>query len=102
MLYSQPIFSGPDLAHLSKHDGGVSVEEGNAGQTLTALEGLDDHGLAWLEDYLGHLVSLEDGGLVQLLAAGLLADLPVDLREGEERGGRVKGRIGQGTGFREG
>ena len=60
---------------LSEHDGGVSVKEGNAGETLTALEGLDDHGLARLKDNLGHLVSLEDGGLVQLLTSGLLSDL---------------------------
>ena len=67
------------LSHLSKHDGSVSVEEGNAGKTLTALEGLDDHGLAGFEDDLGHLVSLEDSGLLELLASSLLADLPVDL-----------------------
>ena len=70
----------PPSAHLSEHDGGVPVEEGDAGQALAALERLDDHRLAGLKDDLGHLVSLEDGGLVQLLAAGLLADLPVDLR----------------------
>ena len=65
--------------HLSEHDCGVAVEEGNAGQTLAALEALDDHGLARLEDDLRHLVCLEHGGLVELLASGLLADLPVDL-----------------------
>jgi hypothetical protein len=64
-----------DSHDLAKHDSGVAVQEGNAGQTLAGLEVVHDQGLAGLKDNLSHLVGLEAVGLLQLLATGLLADL---------------------------
>lgn len=74
-----------DGHHLAKHDGGVAVQERNAGQTLAGLEVVHHQGLSGLEHDLSHLVSLQGVGLLHLLATGLLADLPVDL--GDTAGG---------------
>jgi hypothetical protein len=63
------------MSHLSKHDSSVSIQESNPGQTLAALERLHNHGLARLKHYLCHLISLEDSGLIQLLASSLLSNL---------------------------
>mmetsp|Transcript_44767 Transcript_44767/g.111447 ORF Transcript_44767/g.111447 Transcript_44767/m.111447 type:complete len:494 (-) Transcript_44767:32-1513(-) len=76
------VLEGDDLA---KHDGGVAIEEGNAGEALARLEGVDDERLLGDEDNLGHLVRLERVRVLHLLAAGLLADLEV------EAGGPARG-----------
>jgi hypothetical protein len=73
---------------LAKHDSGVAVQEGNAGQTLAGLEVVHHQRLAGLKDNLSHLVSLQAVGLLQLLATSLLADL---------RGGGEGGREGRGA-----
>jgi len=65
--------------HLAKHDCGVAVQEGNAGQTLAVLEAVHNQGLAGGENDLSHLVSLQGMGLLHLLTASLLSNLPVDL-----------------------
>merc|ERR1719326_2288303 len=75
-----------DLLHdLAKHDDTVAVKEGDAGQTLAVLEGVDDQGLLRGEIHLCHLVGLERVRVLHLLAAGLLADLPVHLGDAAGR-----------------
>merc|ERR1719198_1181807 len=69
-----------ERGHLTKHDSGVAVEEGNARESLAILERVDDEGLLRDEDDLGHLVRLERVRVLHLLAAGLLADLEVKAR----------------------
>lgn len=44
---------------LAKHDSGVAVQEGNAGQTLAGLEAVHNQGLHGLKHNLSHLVSLQ-------------------------------------------
>mmetsp|Transcript_29659 Transcript_29659/g.64907 ORF Transcript_29659/g.64907 Transcript_29659/m.64907 type:complete len:572 (-) Transcript_29659:33-1748(-) len=70
---------GDDGGHLAKHDGGVTVEEGDARETLAVLERVDHERLLRPEDDLGHLVGLERVRVLHLLAAGLLADLELKL-----------------------
>merc|ERR1719409_1648759 len=74
-----------DLVHLlhdlPKHDHTVAIEESDAGQTLAVLEGVDHERLLRGEVHLGHLVRLERVRVLHLLAARLLADLPVHLRD---------------------
>merc|ERR1719214_416340 len=74
-----------DLVHLlhdlAKHDNAVAVEEGDAGETLAVLEGVDHQRLLRGEVHLGRLVRLERVRVLHLLAARLLADLPVHLRD---------------------
>mmetsp|Transcript_45250 Transcript_45250/g.75478 ORF Transcript_45250/g.75478 Transcript_45250/m.75478 type:complete len:492 (+) Transcript_45250:209-1684(+) len=65
--------------HLAKHDRGVTVKEGDAGETFAVLEGVDHEGLLGSEHDLGDLVGLEGVGCLHLLATGLLAHLPLDL-----------------------
>mmetsp|Transcript_12824 Transcript_12824/g.36793 ORF Transcript_12824/g.36793 Transcript_12824/m.36793 type:complete len:488 (+) Transcript_12824:124-1587(+) len=67
-----------DLDDLSKHDGGVSIEESDTGETLARLEVVDNQRLGRLEHDLGHLVGLESVRGLHLLSSGLLTDLPVD------------------------
>merc|ERR1719197_1519625 len=78
-----------DLVHLlhdlPKHDHAVAVEESNAGQTLAVLERVDHERLLRGEVHLGHLVRLERVRVLHLLAARLLADLPVHLRDAASR-----------------
>merc|ERR1712182_74955 len=75
-----------DLLHdLAKHDDTVAVKEGDAGETLAVLEGVDDQGLLRGEVHLCHLVGLERVRVLHLLAAGLLADLPVHLGDAAGR-----------------
>merc|ERR1719241_3557 len=69
------------LHDLPKHDNAVAVEEGDAGETLAVLERVDHQRLLRGEVHLGHLVRLERVRVLHLLAAGLLADLPVHLRD---------------------
>merc|ERR1719197_739905 len=74
-----------DLVHLlhdlPKHDHAVAVEESDAGETLAVLERVDHKRLLRGEVHLGHLVRLERVRVLHLLAARLLADLPVHLRD---------------------
>merc|ERR1719378_197817 len=75
-----------DLLHdLPKHDNAVAIEESDAGETLAVLEGVDDQRLLRGEVHLGHLVRLERVRVLHLLAARLLADLPVHLRDAARR-----------------
>merc|ERR1719335_1485318 len=78
-----------DLVHLlhdlAKHDNAVAVEEGDAGETLAVLEGVDHQRLLRGKVHLGHLVRLERVRVLHLLAARLLADLPVHLRDAARR-----------------
>merc|ERR1719333_2098357 len=74
-----------DLVHLlhdlAKHDNAVAVQESDAGETLAVLEGVNHQRLLRGEVHLGHLVRLERVRVLHLLAASLLADLPVHLRD---------------------
>merc|ERR1719371_90356 len=78
-----------DLVHLlhdlAKHDNAVAIEESDAGETLAVLEGVDHQRLLRGEVHLGHLVRLERVRILHLLAARLLADLPVHLRNAARR-----------------
>ena len=66
---------GHDLGDLPEHDRGVSVEEGDTGKTLAALEAINDERVLRLELNLRCLVRLERVGRLELLATSLLADL---------------------------
>merc|ERR1719197_2106557 len=74
-----------DLVHLlhdlPKHDHAVAVKESDAGETLAVLERVDHKRLLRGEVHLGHLVRLERVRVLHLLAARLLPDLPVHLRD---------------------
>merc|ERR1719359_1409137 len=73
------------LDDLPKHDHAVAVEESDARQTLAVLEGVHHKRLLRGEVHLGHLVRLERVRVLHLLAARLLADLPVHLRDAARR-----------------
>jgi len=70
-----------DILDLAKHDSGVTVEEGNAGKTLTVGELVDNHRLLWAEDDLSLVVGLELNTTVGLLTTGVLTKAPADLDE---------------------
>merc|ERR1719352_810857 len=70
---------------LAKHHDAVAVEERNARQALAVLERVHDERLLRLEHALRHLVRLHRVRLLHLLPAGLLADLPEDLRHTARR-----------------
>jgi len=74
-----------NLHDLTEHNSGVTIKEGNTGETLAVREGIDDERLDGLEDNLGSLVGLERVRGLELLAASLLTDLPV-------KGGHTAGR----------
>merc|ERR1719253_1566312 len=67
--------------HLAKHHHPVAVHERDAGQALAVLEGVAHQRLLWLEAALSHLVGLEGVGVLHLLAARLLAHLPLQLAD---------------------
>mmetsp|Transcript_73712 Transcript_73712/g.208779 ORF Transcript_73712/g.208779 Transcript_73712/m.208779 type:complete len:344 (-) Transcript_73712:164-1195(-) len=67
--------------NLAQHDHAVAVHEGDSRKTLAVLEGVADKWLLRLEAALRHLVRLERVWLFHLLAAGLLAHLPDQLRD---------------------
>merc|ERR1712224_740164 len=83
------LLGGLDLVHLlhdlPKHHNAVAVEESDAGETLAVLERVNDKRLLRGEVHLGHLVRLERVRVLHLLAARLLADLPVHLRDAARR-----------------
>ena len=70
---------GHNLGDLPEHDSGISVEEGDTGKTLAALEAVNDERVLRLELNLRSLVRLERVRRLELLASSLLADLPVNL-----------------------
>merc|ERR1712050_47139 len=70
--------TGDDLA---QHHHTVSIHECHARQTLAILEGIAHQGLLWCKAALGHLVRLQRVRIVHLLASGLLAHLPFELRD---------------------
>merc|ERR1719359_867929 len=74
-----------DLVHLlhdlPKHDHAIAVKESDAGETLAVLERVDHKRLLRGEVHLSHLVRLERVRVLHLLAARLLPDLPVHLRD---------------------
>merc|ERR1711998_185325 len=70
---------------LAKHHHAVTVEERDARQALAVLERVHHERLLRHEVALRHLVRLERVRLLHLLAAGLLADLPDDLRHAARR-----------------
>merc|ERR1719359_2263863 len=78
-----------DLVHLlhdlPKHDHAIAVKESDAGETLAVLERVDHKRLLRGEVHLGHLVRLERVRVLHLLAARLLPDLPVHLRDAARR-----------------
>merc|ERR1711862_259646 len=71
--------------HLAQHADSVAVHEGHAGQALAILEGVGNQRLLRLEAALGHLVGLQGVGILQLLAAGLLAHLPLQCGDSARR-----------------
>merc|ERR1719174_917185 len=67
--------------HLPQHHHAVAVHEGDAREALAVLEGVADKRLLRLEGALRHLVGLQRVRLLHILAAGLLAHLPQELRD---------------------
>merc|ERR1712176_1471130 len=67
--------------HLTKHHHAVAVHERHARQALAVLEGVAHQRLLRLEAALSHLVGLEGVGVLHLLAARLLAHLPLQLAD---------------------
>merc|ERR1712186_298256 len=63
---------------LAKHHHAVAVHEGHARQALAILEGVADQRLLRLEAALRHLVGLQGVRALHLLAARLLAHLPLE------------------------
>merc|ERR1712190_49065 len=66
---------------LAKHHHAVAVHECNTGQALTILEGIAHQRLLRLEAALSHLVGLQGVRILHLLAASLLAHLPLQGRD---------------------
>merc|ERR1719322_585778 len=67
--------------HLAKHHHAVAIHEGDAGEALAVLEGVAHQRLLGLEAALGHFVGLQRVRVFHLLAARLLAHLPLKLRD---------------------
>merc|ERR1712099_89333 len=70
---------------LAKHHHTDAIHECNTGQALAILEGVAHERLLRHEAALGHLVRLQRMGVLHLLAAGLLAHLPLELRDPARR-----------------
>merc|ERR1712113_612710 len=66
---------------LAQHHYTVAVHECNSRQTLAILECVAHQGLLWCKAALGHLVRLQGVRIVHLLTSGLLAHLPLELRD---------------------
>merc|ERR1712061_106800 len=64
---------------LAQHHYAVAIHKGNSGEALAVLEGVADQGLLRLEAALRHLVRLQRVWVLHLLAACLLAHLPLEL-----------------------
>merc|ERR1712087_693444 len=67
--------------HLAQHDHAIAVHERDARQALAILEGVAHQRLLRCKTALRHLVGLRGVGIIHLLAAGLLAHLPLELRD---------------------
>merc|ERR1712087_635074 len=74
--------AGDDLA---QHDHTVAIHECHTRQALAILEGVAHQWLLRREAALGHLIGLQRVGVVHLLAASLLAHLPLELRNAAGR-----------------
>merc|ERR1712186_149091 len=74
--------AGDDLA---KHHHTIAIHEGNAREALAILEGVADQWLLRLEAALSHLVRLQRVWVLHLLAARLLAHLPLELADAARR-----------------
>merc|ERR1719393_121091 len=70
---------GVDLAHLTEHDSGVTVEHSNASQTLAVVEGVHHHRLLRHEDHASSIVGLKLNTTLGLLTTGVLTHPPGDL-----------------------
>merc|ERR1719188_2167847 len=66
---------------LAQHHDAVAVHERHTRQALAVLEGVAHQRLLGLEAALGHLVGLQGVRVFHLLAARLLAHLPLELRD---------------------
>jgi hypothetical protein len=76
------VFDELDLGDLTDHADDGSLEHGNAGKALAALELIDDEGAAGLEDQLAHISLLDELGVLDLLSSGgFLSHLEVNLDE---------------------
>merc|ERR1719240_2570158 len=73
------------LHDLAKHDDTVAIQESDARKTLAVLEGVDNERLLRGKVHLRHLVGLERVRVLHLLAARLLANLPVHLGDAARR-----------------
>mmetsp|Transcript_2375 Transcript_2375/g.7858 ORF Transcript_2375/g.7858 Transcript_2375/m.7858 type:complete len:464 (+) Transcript_2375:152-1543(+) len=67
-----------DRDDLTEHDRGVTVQEGDTGQTFALLEGVDDERVHRFEDDFGDFVGLQRHRGLELLTAGFLANLEVE------------------------
>merc|ERR1712151_92985 len=70
---------------LAQHHHTISVHECHARQTLAILECVTNQGLLWRKAALGHFVRLQRVWIVHLLTSGLLAHLPLELRDPARR-----------------
>merc|ERR1712113_1339061 len=67
--------------NFAKHDNTVAIHECDPRQTLAILEGIANKRLLRSEAALSHLVGLQRVRILHLLASGLLAHLPLQLRD---------------------
>merc|ERR1719401_1342319 len=67
--------------NLPQHHDTIAVHEGHTGESLAVLEGVAHQWLLRLEGALRHLIRLERVGVLHLFATGLLAHLPLELRD---------------------
>merc|ERR1712060_165342 len=70
---------------LAQHHYTVPVHERHARQALAILEGVAHQGLLRCEAALGHFVRLQGVRIIHLLTSGLLAHLPLELRDPARR-----------------
>merc|ERR1711920_637743 len=70
---------------LAEHHHAVAIHESDAGEALAILEGVANQGLLRLEAALSHLVRLQRVWVLHLLAACLLAHLPLELGDAAGR-----------------
>jgi len=68
-----------DLGDLTQHNNTVAFHDGDTAETGAILEALNNEGLNGLKLALSHVTVLNEGGVLDLLLAGRLAHLEVDL-----------------------
>merc|ERR1712039_747605 len=71
--------------HLAEHHHAIAIHEGNTRKALAILEGVAHERLLWLGAALRHLVRLQRMRVFHLLAARLLAHLPLELADAAGR-----------------